>query len=551
MEIAGVIAMLLALIVYGIIVSSQGDGEIKGVASTIDELPKQIMLMGTTHWQITILRKSGYLHDVREIVGDANKAIANTLTSCRRSGIYSIIITKNDPDILEFYSANQDGRGKAIGGFRITRLNTNSSKTTTYQPEPLSNQEIIEAGRKARAELEIAAQKYKPNAASDLATAQSTLNEEPLPVPPRSQGKAQKEGVGKNDRQNLDRAAVSQQLESVAFQLNQTKRDLAAMLLDGIKPTLNEKQREVLGRLAEDELIRAMANQITGDEGSSGEPFTFVIPIHFTDSDGTYYENMRLVVTHDAVKDAQIPVSVAQSNVSDLPKDIPAHGAYDQFGFPEQDAWEGSVYELGGRPQRCDVKLGFRYTDSNGATTNRQIRTKAFIPWLDDVHLVLGFCNYRKANRSFLTSRMQDVVDLETGECLDNVDRFLIQTYEVSDYKKVDDFIDNRMNVVECLLYLARLDGNLTKSQKAIIYDYIKNASGASFVTDTVIRSLIKDFADDLSPQKFRKLLTQMHREYPENFAELCGLGEKVVDARRGNTSGGKAALALIAGVKQ
>ena len=141
MEIAGVIAMLLALIVYGIIVSSQGDGEIKGVASTIDELPKQIMLMGTTHWQITILRKSGYLHDVREIVGDANKAIANTLTSCRRSGIYSIIITKNDPDILEFYSANQDGRGKAIGGFRITRLNTNSSKTTTYQPEPLSNQE--------------------------------------------------------------------------------------------------------------------------------------------------------------------------------------------------------------------------------------------------------------------------------------------------------------------------------------------------------------------------------------------------------------------------
>ena len=30
---------------------------------------------------------------------------------------------------------------------------------------------------------------------------------------------------------------------------------------------------------------------------------------------------------------------------------------------------------------------------------------------------------------------MQDVIDLETGECLDNVDRFLTETYEASDTK--------------------------------------------------------------------------------------------------------------------
>ena len=126
---------------------------------------------------------------------------------------------------------------------------------------------------------------------------------------------------------------------------------------------------------------------------------------------------------------------------------------------------------------------------------------------------------------------MQDVIDLETGECLDDVDRFLTETYEASDYKKIDDFIDERMNVVECLLYLARLDGNLAKAQKTIIYDYVKQASGAAFVTDAIIQNLIKDFADDLSPQRFRKLLTQMRREQPESFAELCELGERVVSA--------------------
>jgi hypothetical protein len=499
MEIGIVIVMLVALIAYGIIASSQGGSAIKGVASTIDELPKQVMLVGVTHWRITILRKSGYIHDVREIFGDANKAITNALTSCRRSGIYSIIITKNEHEILEFYSTNQDGRGKAIGGFRITSTGVSSHNQPVDQNDRPDHKNII----------------------------------------------------GGNEPSTADRAPASTQLETIAFQLNETKRDLAAMLLENIKPTLNEKQREVLGSLPEDEIIRAMANQITGQEGHSGEPFTFVIPIHFTDSDGTYYENMRLVVTHDSQMGDQDKASADQSAEGVTPRDRPHDDQYDQFGFPEQDAWEGSVYELGGRPQRCDVKLAFRYTDSNGATTNRQIRTKAFVPWLNDDHLVLGFCNYRKANRSFATSQMQDVIDLETGECLDDVDDFLVRNYEVSDYKKIDDFIDERMNVVECLLYLARLDGNLTKTQKTIIYDYIKQASAAAFLTDAIILNLIKDFADDLSPQKFRKLLTQMQREQPEGFAELCDLGEKVVSARRGDAAGGRAALALISGARR
>lgn len=512
MEIGIVIVMLFALIAYGIIAASQGDAEIKGVASTIDELPTQIMLMGATHWQITILRKSGYLHDVREIFGDPNKAVANALSSCRRSGIFSIIITKNDPNILEFFSANQDGRGKAIGGFRITPIGSNPQNAPSHQGRPSDYESITASGRESRGELEAAAQKNRRSSEGDK---------------------------------------LSAQLESAEVELDEAKRDLAGMLLESIKPTLNEKQREVLGSLPEDEIIRAMANQITGDEGHSGEPFTFVIPIHFTDSDGTYYENMRLVVTHDGTLGDHDRSSVGQSIEGSIQKARTADAQYDQFGFPEQDAWEGSVYELGGRPMRCDVKLGFRYTDSNGATTNRQIRTKAFVPWLNDDHLVLGFCNYRKANRSFATSQMQDVIDLETGECLDDVDRFLTEAYEASDYKKIDEFIDERMNVVECLLYLARLDGNLTKAQKAIIYDYIKQASAASLLTDAIVQNLIKDFADDLSPQKFRKLLTQIQRERPESFAELCVLGEKVVGARRGEAAGGKAAMALIEGARR
>lgn len=455
--------LVVVLLAGGAFALFHEEPTIKGVATTIDDLPTQVILREASLWQIVILRKSGYLHDQREVRGGATHAIANALTSCRRSGIYSIVVTRNEPDILEFFSANQEGRGKAIGGFRITPLNEAVASVVAH---PV---------RLGAADLE--------------------------------------------------------------DQVIETKRNIARVLLERIKPGLNQKQRDVLGSLAEDDIINAMADQITGQDSDPKESLTFVIPIQFTDSEGTYYENMRLVLNSD------VPSADLNQPRADFRSD--------KFGFPEQDAWEGTVYELGGRPQRCDLKLAFRYTDSNGATTSRQIRTKAFVPGLNDDHLVLGFCNYRKANRSFATSRMRDVVDLDTGECLDDIDAFLNAAYEASDYKKLDDFIDDRMNVVECLLYTARLDGNLTKPQKTIIYDYVRKVSGAPFVTDTVIQSVIKDFAEDLSPQNFRKLLKQMQKEMPESFADVSGLAEKIVSARRGDTAGGRAALALIMGSKR
>ena len=141
---------------------------------------------------------------------------------------------------------------------------------------------------------------------------------------------------------------------------------------------------------------------------------------------------------------------------------------------------------------------------------------------------------------------MDDVFDLETGECIDDIDRYLTEIYEKSDYKKIDEFIDEHMSVVECLLYLAKLDGNLTTAQKSLIISYIAETSVVAMVTDLVANKLIKDFAEDLTPQEFRKLLSQIRREQPENLAALRDLGPKVVGARRNGAGGGQAALTII-----
>jgi hypothetical protein len=467
MDAAGVFTLLLVIIAFIIFYSLRGDDSIKGTGSTIDDLPIQTQLVGTAVWQITIIRKSGYLHDVRELVGTAEQAVSKALTSCRKSGIYNIIITENEPAVLEFYSANQDGRGKAIGGFRIS----------------------------AAQQLE------SPNLSETMQTAANDLN----------------------------------------LQLEEARRTLAKSLLDSIKPNMSAKQAEVLGALPEDEIIKYMVAQMEGMEQLSGKPFHFVIPINYTCKDGVRYDDVPLTIY---VGDNVPTDALTNSHLTNQTEQPPR--IQDSFGFPDHDAWEGSVYELGERPFRCDVKLGFDYTDSNGATTNRKIRTEAFVCWLDNDHLVQGFCNYRKANRSFVTSRMEDVVDLDTGECVDDIDAYLTEIYEASDYKKVDDFIDRHISVVECLLYLAKLDGNITKTQKSLIIGYITEVSGVAMVTDSVANKLIRDFAEDITPQKYRTLLSQMRREQPENLAALRDLGPKIVGARRSSAAGGQAALASI-----
>lgn len=467
MGIGALVFMIVALICYAIIASSQGDGEIKGAASNIENLLNDAQLSGNSLWTITIFRKSGYLHDVRECMGDANAAISEALASCRRSGIENIIITKNGPAILEFYSANQDGRGQAIGGFLIS---------AAQQPEA-----------------------------------------------PNSSGAAQ---TGIND---------------LNAQLEEARRSLAKSLLDSIKPNMSEKQAEILGVLPEDEIIEIMVAQLEGVEQLSGKPFNFVIPINYTCKDGVRYDDIPLTIT---VGDVEPNHVLTRSHISNQPEHLPSPNG--SLKFPDQDFWEEAVDELGGRSFRCDVKLGFSYADSNGIITTRQIRAKAFMPWSDSDHLILGFCNLRKEDRRFLTSRMEGVTDLETGKYIYDVDRYLTQAYQASDYKRVDDFIDLHMSVVECLIYLAKLDGNITKAQNWLIASYMAKVSGVATLTEQVATKLIRDFAGDITPQEFHDLLDQMRREQPENIAVLREMGQHIVGARRGNTARGQAALASI-----
>ncbi len=321
--------------------------------------------------------------------------------------------------------------------------------------------------------------------------------------------------------------------------IDSIKADIAAYMWAQIKPTLNPKQLALVSSISETELLSHMANQLTDSAVPDQSRHQFRIPIDYRDENGDHYKVLTLLVADEK--------NLSEQGLEeDQGREHRDTINMDEFGFPEHDAWEGSVYELGDRPMRCDVMLDFGYTDSNGAASQRQIRASAFVPWLEEDHLVMGFCNHRKANRSFVTSRMTDVIDLRTGECIDDVDGYLITVYEASEYKKVDEFIDERMGVVECLMYLARLDGNITGGQREIINDYVISIIQSPIVTERIGAKLIKEYAEDIAPNQFRKLVAEMKKGSPECLHDLQRLGPQVVDARRGTKDGGNAALQII-----
>ena len=109
----------MSALAVGLLIALLQSNKLEGAPCTVDSLPHEARISGTSLWLITAIRKSGYMHDQQEVNGSARLAIDKVLSRCRRAGIYSILITKNEAAKLEFFSSNQGGRGKSIGGFRI------------------------------------------------------------------------------------------------------------------------------------------------------------------------------------------------------------------------------------------------------------------------------------------------------------------------------------------------------------------------------------------------------------------------------------------------
>ena len=90
----------------------------------LNQLISLAKLGGHQKWSVTIVRRSGFVHDAWTITGSAQNAIDSATVKMRQAKIFDVRIRENTStkfDVLAFYdSAGNRRTGKYVGGFIIT-----------------------------------------------------------------------------------------------------------------------------------------------------------------------------------------------------------------------------------------------------------------------------------------------------------------------------------------------------------------------------------------------------------------------------------------------
>lgn len=138
----------------------------------------------------------------------------------------------------------------------------------------------------------------------------------------------------------------------------------------------------------------------------------------------------------------------------------------------DKDAWEGGFWEAS-EPRPLKARLQFDYTDGEGNKTSRSVVVREFDNMLYS-GILLGHCEMRNANRTFRFDRIQNCVDLDTGEAISDVRTFLNEKYENSPERSVDLLVSDYLDVLKVLYFIAKADGQYRQDEKEVISSFIR-----------------------------------------------------------------------------
>lgn len=156
----------------------------------------------------------------------------------------------------------------------------------------------------------------------------------------------------------------------------------------------------------------------------------------------------------------------------------------------------------------CEASLEIEYSDAQGVITNRKVDIDRCIFGRSD-SMFTGYCHLRGEVRSFRVSRVYHAVDCGTGEVIRNVSRYLEQKYKSSPHAVLAEVFSEYGDQINILFYIGKLDNQLRKPERDIIYSYIKNVIGG----DQIEEQLLKKYVDRLvllSADEFRSAVEKV-----------------------------------------
>ena len=159
---------------------------------------------------------------------------------------------------------------------------------------------------------------------------------------------------------------------------------------------------------------------------------------------------------------------------------------YNNDSVVEKDAWEADGWDFD-TAVPLDATIEIKYTDGNGLETSRIVDVK-YCSFTGNNDMFKGYCHLREANRTFRISRVQQAVDVSTGEIIDDLSVFLREKYEQSDHFALTNAFDKYYDNLRALLYVGKADGQLRRGERAVLYEFMQQITGRESIPENTLK---------------------------------------------------------------
>lgn len=155
----------------------------------------------------------------------------------------------------------------------------------------------------------------------------------------------------------------------------------------------------------------------------------------------------------------------------------------------ERDAWGGNFWETS---NQVDVRAVFRidYTDAENQRTIREIEVSK-IGDIGTDKMIMAHCRLRNSTRTFLLSRIHKCTDVETGEIVSEIGKYLENIYVQSPVYFANKLLNDYPEFLKSLLYVAKADGALRKKEKELFISACNQLANTSLIDEHVFEKMI------------------------------------------------------------
>jgi TM2 domain-containing membrane protein YozV/uncharacterized tellurite resistance protein B-like protein len=173
------------------------------------------------------------------------------------------------------------------------------------------------------------------------------------------------------------------------------------------------------------------------------------------------------------------------------------------------------------------------YSDAKGQRSERRITIKTIQKTYDDDYIITAYCHEKKAQRSFKLSRIDKLVDMETGEVFSDPSKYFTDRFMDSPIGHITKCIQDNEPEILILSFIARADGVLRKKEREFIADFIQHKCNSTLdfkLLDDEIRRTYCESADFRKSLKTISIKSELDRTQILKYATDIANADKKID---------------------